>query len=62
MVQKENIYLAEMLERMMLVYKKEVHKYNFKYKDNIHTHTQRERERESKIRGSLRKNKKITAK
>ncbi|KLL03385.1 MAG: hypothetical protein MRERV_42c003 [Mycoplasmataceae bacterium RV_VA103A] len=44
-VQKENVYLAEVLERMMLVYQKEVHKYNFQYKNNK---AEREREREQK--------------
>jgi hypothetical protein len=60
-VQKENIYLAEMLERMMLIYQKEVRKYNFQYKgkgDN----GERERERESKKPRNSRKNKKSAAK
>ncbi|CAG8707786.1 38908_t:CDS:2 [Gigaspora margarita] len=56
-VQKENIYLAEVLERMMTIYQKEVHKYNFQYKDNNHI-----RERESKNPRNSRKNKKTVAK
>ncbi|WNE40541.1 MAG: hypothetical protein GBAus27B_000608 [Mycoplasmataceae bacterium] len=47
-VQKENIHLAEMLERMMMVYQKEASNYNFVSNSN-NINKSLIRERESKI-------------
>ncbi|MEG7978349.1 MAG: hypothetical protein NY202_00010, partial [Mollicutes bacterium UO1] len=43
---QESIHLAEVLERMLLIYQAESKKYNFQYKDNKLISAERERERE----------------